>query len=50
MEWFSFFCLDEDSLIFFKVIQLPREEEEEEDGDDDKKLNGMLMGGGEREL
>ena len=49
MEWFSFFCLDEDSLIFFKVIQLPREEEEE-DGDDDKKLNGMLMGGGEREL
>jgi hypothetical protein len=40
--------LDENSLIFFKVIQLPREEEE--DGDDDKKLNGMLMGGGEREL
>lgn len=49
MEKFSFFCLDENSLIFFKVIQLPREEEEE-DGDDDKKLNGMLMGGGEREL
>jgi hypothetical protein len=40
--------LDENSLIFFKVIQLPREEEE--DGDDDKKLNGVLMGGGEREL
>jgi len=48
MEKFSFFCLDENSLIFFKVIQLPREEEE--DGDDDKKLNGVLMGGGEREL